>query len=218
MNFPALYLIADPSLYKIDQNHLTDEANLFFSAVNEAIAGGVSLIQYRDKSRPRREMFEIAKKLRAMTLREKVGLIMNDEVDLALAVDADGVHLGQDDFPVEMARRLLGEEAVIGLSTHTLSEAREAEKRPVDYIGFGPIFETGTKVSGNRPVGIEAIDALKKQGSLPIYAIGGIQWSHLPAIVSAGATGVAVASALAGVSRAEVRAWQTCLKQAVSSP
>jgi len=142
-----------------------------------------------------------------MTRRGDVAFIVNDEIDIALALKAEGVHLGQDDFPIAMARSLLGKDAVIGQSTHTLDQALRAVSEGANYIGFGPIFETQTKISGNPPVGIEAIAQIRKQVGLPIYAIGGIKLSQAQAILAAGATGVAVASALAGASKETIQEW-----------
>lgn len=184
----------------------------FFRSIREAIEGGTRLIQYRDKGRPRGEMYEIARRLREMTCTRDVTLIINDELDLAMAVEADGVHLGQDDFPVQMARKLLGENTIIGLSTHNLEQAMDAERERIDYIGLGPIFETKTKLSKNPALGIEAIASVSAKVSLPIYAIGGIQRSHILKILSAGADGVAVSSALAGADKKTIRNWLDLLE------
>ncbi len=203
MDFPALYLIADPCLYDCSG----DDSGSFFQTIQAAIDGGVRLIQYRDKSGLRGQIYERAERLRLLTRQSNVKLIINDEVDIAMAVEADGVHLGQDDFPVSAARALLGDQAIIGLSTHSLEEALEAEKKAVDYIGFGPIFATETKLSERLPFGIESLGVLCKKVVLPVYAIGGIQESHVHSILSNGAAGVAVASALAGASKAQIRQW-----------
>ncbi len=206
MIFPALYLIADPALYRRNGAPCSES---FFQAIAVAIDGGIQLIQYRDKSGERGRIYEYAERLRELTAQSKVKLIINDELDIAMAVGADGVHLGQDDFPVAPARALLGEQAIIGLSTHSLSEALAAKKEPVDYIGFGPIFSTETLQSDRLPLGIEAISELCKKVHLPVYAIGGIQQSHVQAILNAGATGVAVASALVGASKLDLQNWDS---------
>ncbi len=206
-DFPPLYLIADLSLYLgKSAEDLTGES-AFFHAVKEAISGGIELIQYRDKSSTRSVRFQRAKKLRELTLQRGVILILNDDIDLAMAVKSDGIHLGQDDFPVEMARKLLGKRAIIGLSTHNLDQAIEAASKDIDYIGFGPLFHTKTKSTQIQPVGTSAITMIRKKVSLPLYTIGGIQFSHLPMIMSSGATGVALASALVKAKREEVAQW-----------
>ncbi|NOY85009.1 MAG: thiamine phosphate synthase [Nitrospirae bacterium] len=212
MALPPLYLIADPNLYK---KGVTLDLHSFFEGLREAISGGLKFVQYRDKSRARGEMFQIAKQIREITNTGGAHLIINDEIDLALAVKADGVHLGQDDFPVKMARQLLGKTAVIGLSTHNLAQACEAATQTIDYIGFGPIFSTTTKKDHDPTVGISKIVAIRKQISLPIYAIGGIQFPALQNIINAGASGVAVASALKDATRDTISLWQETLKNAL---
>ncbi len=211
MTFPSLYLIADPALYiKTAENSAVAES-AFFQAVSDAIDAGVRWIQYRDKKASRGKKYDISKTLSEMTLGNDVSLIINDDIDLALAVDAAGVHLGQDDFPISMARQLLGPAAVIGRSTHTAIQATRAEAEGADYIGFGPLFETHTKENADRPVGVAPLRLVRERVSLPVYAIGGIQYDSLQDIICAGATGVAVGSALAGAKKEQIRAWQTCL-------
>ncbi len=212
MTLPPLYLIADPNLYKKGDTLNLDS---FFEGLREAISGGLKLVQYRDKCRARGEMVQIAKRMREITNAGGARLIINDEIDLALAVKADGVHLGQDDFPVRMARQLLGETAIIGLSTHNLVQAQKAVSQTIDYIGFGPIFSTTTKKAHDPTVGISKIAAIRKQISLPVYAIGGIPFSALQNIINAGASGVAVASALKGATRNTISIWQETLQEAL---
>ncbi len=175
-------------------------------ATIQAMDGGVCLVQYRDKHASRRDLYETARRLREITAQRGVTLIINDHPDIALAVGADGTHLGQDDLPVWVARKLLGDTKIVGVSTHCLEQAVRAEQDGADYIGFGPIFETPTKQAGN-PLGIGAIREVKRQVSLPLYAIGGIQHGHLPAIRAAGADGVAAISAFSGDVRNQVRTW-----------
>lgn len=214
MALPPLYLIADPNIYKKGK---LEHLDAFFEGLREAIAGGLGLVQYRDKFRPRRQMFQIAKQVREITRESSVRLIINDEIDLAMAVKADGVHLGQDDFPVSMARKLLGETALIGVSTHSLAEARKAASQAIDYIGFGPIFPTTTKQAHDPAVGISKIAMIREEISLPIYAIGGIQFSQLQNIIDAGASGVAVAGALKNADRTTVRTWQDTLEKSLQN-
>lgn len=123
-------------------------------------------------------------------------LIINDRCDLALAVKADGVHLGQEDLPLADARRLLGPENIIGLSTHSPEQVREAVALEPDYIGFGPIFSTATKADHDPVVGVEGLRAARARTTLPIFAIGGIASQHVAEIMTAGADGVAVVSAI----------------------
>lgn len=215
--FP-LYFITDPFFSTVKDNKLPpatqpDPHKSLLNAVRQAIEGGARLIQYRDKTGGRREMYETAKQLRKMTAEHGAVLIINDQIDLALAVKADGVHLGQEDLPLWIARKMLGNEAIVGISTHTLEEAMHAESEGADYIGFGPIFQTQTKANARAPVGIGAITQVKQKVRIPIYAIGGIQRSHLSDLITAGTDGVAVISALAGDVRANVAEWLGIFKR-----
>ena len=163
--------------------------------MSQALAAGVRFFQYRNKSGTRREIYEIS--LRLVQLARGTGalFIVNDHADIALAVDADGVHLGQDDLPIEYARDLLGSGKLIGVSTHSPEQAKAAEAGGADYIGFGPIFRTPTKDAG--PVqGIERIPVIKRAVAVPVFAIGGITHANVDKVISAGADGVAVISAI----------------------
>jgi len=195
--FP-FYFITDPVL---------DKKTSATESVMQAIAGGARLIQYRDKVNSRRVMYENAKHLREITAQGGASLIINDQIDLALAVSADGAHLGQNDLPIESARKMLGNNAIIGISTHTLEEAIAAALKGADYIGFGPIFKTKTKSDSNPPTGIAPIVQISKQVKIPLYAIGGIAQTDLPAIFDAGANGVAAISAVSYDIEANVREW-----------
>ncbi|NPB05934.1 MAG: thiamine phosphate synthase [Aquificae bacterium] len=190
----------DPTLYLITDDGYLEGRN-WLEAVENAIKGGVTVVQYRSKGRGKtaREMYEELKALRELTRRYGVPLIVNDRVDLALAVDADGVHLGQDDLPVEVARKVLGEDKIIGLSTHSLEEVEKANDLPVDYVAFGSVFRTPTK---EKPVvvGVELLREAKKRSKKPLVAIGGIMPYNAPEVIKAGADGVAVISAILGFS------------------
>ncbi len=207
MPLSPLYLITDPLL-----SDCPDKRSLF-DVIEATLDEGVRLIQYREKNEVRRQMYETAKRLREITARHGATLIINDEIDLALAVKADGVHLGQDDFPVWLARKILGKEAIIGISTHHWTEAIQAESDGADYIGIGPIFETQTKRSSTSPLGITMIAEVRKKVHLPIFAIGGVCLSHISNIMAAGADGVAVVSAISGDVRSNVNQAMTLLKK-----
>lgn len=215
--FP-LYFITDPFLFKESDSRYHpapqgDPQKLLLEMVWQGIEGGARLIQYRDKTGARRNMYETAKQLRRMTAEHGARLIINDQIDLALAVRADGVHLGQDDLPLWIARKILGNEAIVGVSTHTVEEAMHAESEGADYIGFGPIFQTQSKKDARAPIGLKAITEVKQKVHIPIYAIGGIQRPHLSDLITAGADGVAVISALAGDVRANVAEWLAIFKR-----
>lgn len=144
-----------------------------------------------------REAYREAILLRQAATDAGARFLVNDRCDLALAVDADGVHLGQQDLPVRMARALLGPDKLVGLSTHTDAQVIAATGSGADYLGFGPIFPPGSKRDHDPVVGIEGLRRIRKLTSLPVFAIGGIAHDHLPAIIGAGADGVAVISAIA---------------------
>jgi len=163
--------------------------------VRLALEAGVRWIQYRDKEGSGRDKYRTALEIRRLTLDYGAVFIVNDHTDIALAVDADGVHLGQDDLPAEQARRLLGGEKLIGLSTHTVEQAVNGEACGVDYIGFGPIFTTQTKDAG-RPHGAEILHHLRRQVRIPIVAIGGITTGNLAPVLESGVDAVAAASGI----------------------
>lgn len=159
-------------------------------------AGGASIVQVREKRTSPREFYHAA--LEAMSIARKLGvqLIINDRVDIAIAVNADGVHLGQEDLPPDRARVLLGETKIIGYSTHSLEQALAADSKPVDYVAIGPIFQTTTKEKPDPVVGVAAIAEVKKSLSKPLVAIGGITLQNALSVMEAGADSVAVISDL----------------------
>lgn len=160
-----------------------------------ALKAGVRWIQYREKQKTRQELYYEALNLRELTADFDAKFIVNDYADIALAVDADGVHLGQDDLPVTEARRILGAGKIIGVSTHSLKEALSADEEGADYIGFGPVFHTKTKDAGP-PKGIDMLREIKQAVNIPVVAIGGINKGNLLSVFQTGADGAAVASAI----------------------
>jgi len=164
-----------------------------------ALEAGCRLFQYRDKIHSRRMIYETALRLSGVLRRAGAVLIVNDHADIARAVDADGVHLGQDDLPVEEARKIIGADRLIGLSTHDREQASAAQAAGADYIGFGPLFPTGTKEAG--PVkGTEGLAAVTASATVPVIAIGGITALNAARAMAGGAAGVAVISAILGSS------------------
>jgi thiamine-phosphate pyrophosphorylase len=160
-------------------------------------AGGATLIQLREKHLSPREFYSAAKEALDVARERKVRLIINDRVDIALALGADGVHLGQDDLPPAAARRLLGERAIIGFSTHSVEQARRAASLPVDYLAIGPIFRTSSKENPDAVVGLEGLRRVRRAaGSVPLVAIGGITLETAPEVIAAGADAIAVISLL----------------------
>ncbi|MBH0181209.1 MAG: thiamine phosphate synthase, partial [Nitrospira sp.] len=157
---------------------------------------GAKIFQYRNKTASMKEAYADASALRKVASELGVTFIVNDRCDLALAVDADGVHLGQGDVPYGYARTIMGPTKLIGLSTHTMNQVKEAETLKPDYIGFGPIFKPGSKQDHDPVVGIEGLRAVRSLTARPIFAIGGITVENAGEVMTAGAHGVAVISAI----------------------
>lgn len=162
--------------------------------IHIVLRAGVKCIQYREKDLSRREIYGNAVRLRELTRLSGATLIINDHADIALAVGADGVHLGQDDLPLKEARKIMGGR-IVGISTHNLDQAKEAEAGGADYIGFGPVFHTTTKDAGT-PKGIDIIRTVKENVSIPVVAIGGINLDNIASVFNAGADAVALATAI----------------------
>lgn len=181
-------------LYPITDTELSRLSHL--EQVRQLASGGATLVQLRDKYASPREFFESARE--AVNLARSLGvrIIINDRVDIAIAAGADGVHLGQDDFPPEKARELLGPNKIIGYSTHTLKQALEADLLPVDYIAIGPVFSTSTKENPDPVIGLEGVRQVKDGISKPLVAIGGITLSNAQSVIRAGADSLAVISDL----------------------
>ncbi len=161
-----------------------------------AIAGGADTIQFRQKEGSTRAMIELAREMKRRCDKAGVAFIVNDRLDVALASEADGVHLGQDDFPIPMAREILETNMIIGGSAATREEAEKCVADGADYIGFGPVFPTGSKDDAGPVSGIDILKKIVRDYSLPIIAIGGISAKNTPEVIRAGAHGIAVISAV----------------------
>lgn len=185
--FSGLYLILDESW--------ASRCSLL-EVLCEAGEAGVKLVQYRNKTGSMKQAYVAAHTLRRAAAEWTMVFIVNDRCDLALAVEADGVHLGQTDLSVLLARKVVGNTMFIGVSTHNPEQVRIAAEEGADYLGFGPIFSTRTKANHAPVVGIEGISGIRGLTTLPVVAIGGITPDSVPALRSAGANGVAVASAI----------------------
>jgi thiamine-phosphate diphosphorylase len=173
--------------------------------VREAIAGGARLIQFRDKYLSKDEFRDMAFRLRKITADVGAAFIVNDDIETALACGADGVHLGQDDTLLQVARKVVGDSLIIGISTHSLAQALAAQEDGADYIGFGPIFKTATKDAGEAK-GISQLRSLKEKIKIPIAAIGGINLDNASEAIEAGADAVAVISAVSNAKDAALAA------------
>jgi thiamine-phosphate pyrophosphorylase len=160
------------------------------------LRAGVKWVQYRDKDKDRCDFYRNALQLRELTRAFGAHLIINDHADIAAAVEADGVHVGQDDLPLKHARRIVGDNRIIGISTHSVREAVEAQAGGADYIGFGPVFETSTKDAAGEPKGASGIAEVQREVDIPVVAIGGIQRNCIQDLFQSGARAVAVASAI----------------------
>jgi thiamine-phosphate pyrophosphorylase len=199
-----------------DQNSSKGRSDL--DIARALIAAGVSCLQYRAKKVSAREQWETAFQLRRISRDAGVIFIVNDRIDLALDCEADGVHLGQDDTPMDAARRIAGKKLLIGRSTHSFSQAREAEAQGADYIGFGPLYLTGTKENNIPPLGPAAIVEVLASLKIPVVAIGGIKLRQLPELASLGVEHIAVVTALTGsdqvenVTRDYVTSWKSFRK------
>ena len=186
-HLPRVYPITDTDLSGLSHGE----------QVERLIAGGATLIQLRDKRAAPRDFYRQAEAALKISRKHDVQLIINDRVDIALALRADGVHLGQSDLPVEAARHLLGDKSIIGISTHNLAQAELAATLPVDYVAFGPIFETATKEKPDPITGLESLRAVRAiVGSLPLVAIGGFTLANAPEAWQAGADAVSSIAAL----------------------
>jgi thiamine-phosphate pyrophosphorylase len=180
-----------------------------------ALAGGADMIQLRDKTGNLRDLLPQAQTIQALCRARGAVFIINDRVDLALAADADGAHVGQEDLPAASARRLLGPGRLMGVSTHSLAQAEAAQQVGADYIGFGPMFATGTKDTAYTPRGLEALRGIRRAVSLPILAIGGISLENVSLVIEAGAMAPAVISAV--VAAPDIAAAAAAFRQRVAA-
>ncbi len=181
-----LYLITDRKQTKGPLLH----------AVRQALDGGVRAVQLREKDLPVRELLTLSRDVRAITLEYGAKLFINDHVDVAAAVEADGVHLGHQSMPVSAVRKLVGNKMLIGVSTHTLEEARAAESGGADFMTFGPVYETPSKKQYGAPAGLEALRGVARAVDAPVFALGGIKSRNIGHVLWAGAHGVSMISTI----------------------
>jgi thiamine-phosphate pyrophosphorylase len=189
---PPLYPILDFSCFAAK----TDPVSAMLSFADQLLTAGATILQYRDKTSPGSRFLSNARELRRLTL-NRATFIINDRVDLALACDADGVHLGQDDLSPDAARKIFdqvkdGRKRIIGFSTHNLSQIKEADSMPIDYVAIGPVFSTASKINPDPVVGLEGLRAVRQSTRKPLVAIGGITRANAQQVREAGADSVAV--------------------------
>jgi thiamine-phosphate pyrophosphorylase len=168
------------------------------SVMEEAILGGANIIQLRDKDSDKEETLAKAKLLRKLTAKYNIPFIVNDYIDIALEVDADGIHLGQGDLPLVEARKIVGNDKIIGISTHEINEARRAQEDGADYIGVGPVFPTKSKRDVVAPVTTSYVSEVKREIHIPFVAIGGIKLHNVDQVLEAGATRICAISEIVG--------------------
>ncbi len=183
----SLYLVTDRSFLR---------GRKLSEVVEEAILGGVTIVQVREKELSTKQFYNIALEVKEVTDKYKIPLIINDRIDIALAVDADGVHLGQDDMPLKIARKIIGKNKIIGISAGNVAEAKEAEKDGADYIGIGAVFFTGTKKDIDKPIGLEGLKTIVHSVNIPSVAIGGVNKNNSEDVIKTGANGISVISAI----------------------
>jgi thiamine-phosphate pyrophosphorylase len=207
-----IQLFQQVDVYPVTCERLSEgRSNL--EVLEAVIQGGSKIIQLREKEYAKRDLYNLALKFSQITTRAGVLLIINDHVDIALAVEADGVHLGQEDLPVQVARKL-APELLIGASTHSLEQALQAEKDGADYINIGPIFSTETKEGVGRSLGPEAIATISPHVQIPFTVMGGISEANIDQVLAQGARRVAMVSAI--TKAADIAAKVCSLKEKIS--
>ncbi|WP_136796831.1 thiamine phosphate synthase [Desulfosediminicola ganghwensis] len=203
------------SVYLVTDREMAGECNLA-DIVVAAVSGGVSCVQIREKNLPTRRFVEEARGLVEHLRPLGIPLIVNDRVDVALACDADGVHLGQNDMHIKDARSLLGGQKIIGISAESLADARRAELEGADYIGISPVFATATKADIAKPLGLGGVRIIRDNVQLPLVGIGGISAANAADVIQHGADGVAVVSAIIAAESPEASA-RELLQQVTSA-
>ena len=189
------FMLEDKKLYLVTNSDKFESEDLFLDAVASALKGGVDILQLREKNMPANKIIELGKKVKLLCAEYGAIFIVNDRVDIAYVLDADGVHLGQDDMDIESARKILGNNAIIGISTHAPEQAQKAVNDGADYIGMGPVFTTPTK-PGRPSVGLEYAKWVSENIKIPAFAIGGIDLTNVQDVINAGAKKIAVVRAI----------------------
>lgn len=181
----SLYLVTNP----------IDNEDKFLKTIENAIKGGVSVVQLREKDKDTGDIYNIAKKVKEITDKYDVPLIIDDRIDIMLAIDCAGIHIGQSDMPCTVARRLVGENKIIGVSAHTIKEAKKAQKDGADYLGCGAVYPTKTKKNANCMTK-EDLEKIANEVDIPIVAIGGINKENVEELKNTGISGICVVSAI----------------------
>ncbi len=187
------FLLDEIDFYLVTDSELSRKGTL--SDVGDAVESGCKIIQYREKNKNTKEMINEASEIKKIC-RDNAIFLVNDRIDVALAAGADGVHIGQDDMPIDIARKLLGAEKIIGLTVHNRDEAIEAEQKGADYVGLGPIFDTSTKKDAGKGIGSDRIREVKNAIKIPVVAIGGINKENCRNVIESGADSLVAISAI----------------------
>ncbi|RMG73292.1 MAG: thiamine phosphate synthase [Nitrospirae bacterium] len=172
-------------------------------AVEQALKGGIRAVQLREKDLPVRQLLEMAEKMRELTTRYRARLFINDRVDVAMAVGADGVHLGGNSMPAHAVRKVVGDRMLIGVSTHSLEEALDAERQGADFVTFSPVFDTPSKRIYGPPQGLEKLRTVVERVGIPVFALGGIKADNIPDVFNTGVYGISMISAILGAEDIE---------------
>lgn len=210
--------ILDTDLYGITaEEHSRGRSNI--EVVKEMIAAGIKVIQYREKEKKMRYKYEECLEIRRLTKEAGVAFIVNDDIDIAMLVKADGVHIGQEDLPIEKVRELVGPDMIIGVSTHSPEQAQDAVRRGADYIGVGPIYRTYTKKDVCEPVGLEYLDYVANHIHIPFVAIGGIKEHNIGEVRKKGAKCICLVTEIVGAENIaeKIRRIRNAMKIEVSS-
>ena len=200
-------ILGNKKLYLVTNSDKFENDDAFLDAVASALKGGVDILQLREKTMPANRIIELGKKIKLLCAEYGATFIVNDRVDIAYVLEADGVHLGQDDMDVESARKILGNNAIIGVSTHAPEQAQKAVADGADYIGMGPVFTTPTK-PGRKSVGLEYVQWVSNNIDIPAFAIGGIDPDNVNEVIAHGAKRIAVVRAIINAENPEYAAKQ----------
>lgn len=190
--------LIDFKLYLITDRKLVTHYASLITAVEEALKGGVKALQVREKDLGTRELIDMAYRMRELTDKYSAKLFINDRVDIALSVEADGVHLGQKSIPTYAVRKIVKDKFMIGVSAHSIEEAKQAEKEGADFITLGPVYKTPSKLKYGQPLGVDIIRKTKAEISIPVFAIGGVKQFRVKEVMDAGADGIALISGILG--------------------
>lgn len=193
----SLYLVTDPNLSR---------GRSYREVVGAALRGGATIVQYREKNASTRQMIQEASELQAFCRAQRVPFIVDDRIDVALAIGADGVHVGQDDMPARIARGLIGPGKILGVSVETADQAHQAVSDGADYLGASPVFGTATKPDIGKPIGLDGLAEIIRVSNVPVVAIGGINTGNAATVLRTGAAGIAVVSAIVGAEDPEAAA------------